>query len=31
MGPDNYWFGARPQILLDRRGATEKRLANFPP
>jgi hypothetical protein len=21
MGPDNYWFGARPQILLDRRGA----------
>jgi len=20
MGPDNYWFGARPQILLDRRG-----------
>jgi len=19
--PDNYWFGARPQILLDRRGA----------
>jgi hypothetical protein len=21
MGPDNYWFGARPQIVLDRRGA----------
>jgi hypothetical protein len=21
MGPDNYWFGARPQILLNRRGA----------
>jgi hypothetical protein len=21
MGPDNYWYGARPQILLDRRGA----------
>ena len=21
MGPDNYWFGARPQILLERRGA----------
>jgi len=21
MGPDNYWFGARPQILLDRLGA----------
>ena len=21
MGPDNYWFGARPQVLLDRRGA----------
>lgn len=21
MGPDNHWFGARPQILLDRRGA----------
>jgi hypothetical protein len=21
IGPDNYWFGARPQILLDRRGA----------
>jgi hypothetical protein len=21
MGPDNYWFGAWPQILLDRRGA----------
>jgi hypothetical protein len=21
MGPDNYWFGARPQSLLDRRGA----------
>jgi hypothetical protein len=20
MGPDNYWFGARPAILLDRRG-----------
>jgi hypothetical protein len=20
MGPDNYWFGARPQILFDRRG-----------
>jgi len=20
MGPDNYWFGARPQIVLDRRG-----------
>ncbi|HYZ41411.1 MAG TPA: DUF3750 domain-containing protein, partial [Stellaceae bacterium] len=19
-GPDDYWFGARPQILLDRRG-----------
>ena len=19
-GPDNYWFGARPQIILDRRG-----------
>jgi len=21
MGPDNYWFGARPQIVLDRCGA----------
>jgi hypothetical protein len=21
MGPDNYWFGARPRILLDRRAA----------
>jgi hypothetical protein len=21
MGPDNYWFGARPQLLLDKRGA----------
>jgi hypothetical protein len=21
MGPDNYWFGARPQIVLDKRGA----------
>jgi hypothetical protein len=21
MGPDNYWFGARPQIVLERRGA----------
>jgi hypothetical protein len=21
MGPDNYWFGAKPQIVLDRRGA----------
>ena len=21
MGPDNYWFGVGPQILLDRRGA----------
>jgi Protein of unknown function (DUF3750) len=21
MGPDNYWFGARPQIVLDRRSA----------
>lgn len=21
MGPDNYWFGARPHVLLDRRGA----------
>jgi Protein of unknown function (DUF3750) len=20
MGPDNYWFGARPQIICDRRG-----------
>src|SRR5262249_42138795 len=20
MGPDNYWFGARPKIVLDRRG-----------
>src|SRR6201987_1975720 len=20
MGPDNHWFGARPQIVLDRRG-----------
>jgi Protein of unknown function (DUF3750) len=20
MGPDNYWFGARPQIILDQRG-----------
>lgn len=20
-GPDNYWFGARPELLLDRRGA----------
>ncbi|HEX4614835.1 MAG TPA: DUF3750 domain-containing protein, partial [Stellaceae bacterium] len=20
MGPDNYWFGARPQIIADRRG-----------
>jgi hypothetical protein len=21
MGPDNYWFGARPRIVFDRRGA----------
>ena len=21
MGPDNYWFGARPYLVLDRRGA----------
>jgi hypothetical protein len=21
MGPDNYWFGARPQLVIDRRGA----------
>jgi hypothetical protein len=21
MGPDNFWFGARPQIVFDRRGA----------
>ena len=21
MGPDNYWFGARPRVVLDRRGA----------
>jgi hypothetical protein len=21
MGPDNYWFGARPRLVLDRRGA----------
>jgi hypothetical protein len=21
MGPDNFWFGAEPQIILDRRGA----------
>ena len=21
MGPDNYWFGARPELVLDRRGA----------
>jgi len=21
FGPDNYWFGARPRIILDRRGA----------
>jgi hypothetical protein len=20
MGPDNYWFGARPRLVLDRRG-----------
>ena len=20
IGPDNYWFGARPRMLLDRRG-----------
>ncbi len=20
-GPDNYWFGARPKVILDRRGA----------
>src|SRR4051794_10687518 len=20
MGPDNYWFGARPQVITDRRG-----------
>jgi hypothetical protein len=20
MGPDNYWFGARPELVLDRRG-----------
>src|SRR6266446_6403206 len=26
MGPDNYWFGARPQVLLDRRGAGIDRL-----
>jgi hypothetical protein len=25
MGPDNYWFGARPQILLDRRGTRRRR------
>ena len=21
MGPDNYWFGAKPDLILDRRGA----------
>jgi hypothetical protein len=26
MRPDNYWFGARPQILLDRRGAGVDRM-----
>lgn len=25
-GPDNYWFGARPEIVLDRRGAGVDRL-----
>lgn len=23
MGPDNYWFGAKPRIVLDRRGGAE--------
>jgi hypothetical protein len=23
MGPDNFWFGARPRIVLDRRGGAE--------
>jgi hypothetical protein len=23
MGPDNYWFGARPRIVLDRRGGPD--------
>lgn len=26
MGPDNYWFGARPELLLDRRGPGVDRL-----
>jgi len=26
MGPDNYWFGARPELLLDRRGTEAERL-----
>jgi len=26
MGPDNYWFGARPDLLLDRRGPDAERL-----
>jgi hypothetical protein len=25
-GPDNYWFGARPEVVLDRRGAGVGRL-----
>jgi hypothetical protein len=38
MGPDNYWFGARPQLLLERRGAgvdalierVQAAVANYP-
>ena len=26
MGPDNYWFGARPELILDRRGEGTGRL-----
>src|SRR5207248_726138 len=27
MGPDNYWFGARPQILLDRGAGVDEMIA----
>lgn len=26
MGPDNYWFGARPELILDRRGPAAEAL-----
>src|SRR5262245_28416999 len=30
MGPDNYWFGAHPQILLDRADRCRSRNRQYP-